>query len=105
MPNIGLTREVVVMSKTMDIEVVDIRKINGEGNTRAFADLKVGEGLVVKGFTVMLGKRGVFVNMPRKVTKDGKWFDVVTPANEIIKRQIEEKVLEAYDRETDGVKN
>lgn len=89
---------------TVGIEVVDIRKNNGEGNTRAFADLMIGETLLVKGFTVMLGKRGVFVNMPSKVTKDGKWFDMVTPANEAVKRQIEEKVLEAYDRETDGVK-
>lgn len=89
----------------LGVEVVDIRKINGEGNTRAFADLMIGEGLVVKGFTVMLGKRGVFVGMPRKAARDGKWFDMVTPVNETVKRQIEEKVLEAYDRETDGVKD
>lgn len=93
------------MAKTMDLEVVDIRKITGEGNTRAFADVKVGEGIIIKGFTVMLGKRGVFVNMPRKASKEGRWFDIVTPANEAVKREIEEKVLEAYDRETDGVKD
>ena len=92
------------MPRTMDLEVVDIRKINGEGNTRAFADVMIGGSVIVKGFTVMLGKRGVFVSMPRKASKDGRWFDMLTPVNETAKRELEEKVLEAYDRETDGVK-
>ncbi len=92
------------MPKTIDLEVVDIRKMTGEGNTRAFADIMVNGSIIVKGFTVMLGKRGVFVSMPSKPSKDGRWFDIVTPANEGVKREIEEKVLEAYDRETDGVK-
>ena len=92
------------MPKTMDLEVVDIRKINGEGNARAFADVMIGGSVIVKGFTVMLGKRGVFVSMPRKASKDGRWFDMLTPVNETAKRELEEKVLEAYDRETDWVK-
>ena len=92
------------MSKTTELEVVDIRKINGEGNARAFADVMIGGTVIVKGFTVMLGKRGVFVNMPRKASKDGRWFDILTPVNEMAKRELEDKVLEAYDRETDGVK-
>ena len=93
------------MTKTVDMEVVDVRKIIGEGNTRAFADLRVADCLIVKGFSVVLGKRGVFVSMPRKASRDGRWFDTVLPVSEEVKRQIEEKVLEAYDRETDGVKH
>ncbi len=91
--------------KTMDIEVVDIRKIVGDGNLKAFADVKFSNELVVKGFTVTNGKNGVFVSGPRKPGKDGRWFDILTPLNEVVKQEIEGKVLEAYDRETDGVKN
>ena len=90
--------------KTMEIEVVDIRKITGDGKLKAFADVKVGDCLVVKGFCVMEGKNGVFVSMPRKASKDGRWFDILEP-DESIKREIENKVLESYDRETDGVRN
>ena len=89
--------------KMIDIEVVDIRKITGDGKLKAFADVKVGDCLVVKGFCVMEGKNGIFVSMPRKASKDGRWFDVVEP-DESLKRELENKVLESYDRETDGVR-
>ena len=89
--------------KTIEIEVVDIRKILGDGKLKAFADVKVGDSLVIKGFCVMEGKNGIFVSMPRKASKDGRWFDVVEP-DESMKRLLEDKVMESYDRETDGVR-
>ncbi len=89
----------------LNVEVVDIRKFAGSGNLKALADLRFGEALIVKGFSVMQGKRGVFVSMPRRVSKDGKWFDMLTPTSEVFKGEIEEKVLEAYDREVDGVES
>ncbi len=85
----------------MGVEVVDIRKMIGDGNLKALANVRVGEGLVIKGFCVMQGKNGIFVTMPRKAAKDGRWFDIVE-ADEELKRQLEDKVLESYDRETDG---
>ena len=87
---------------TIDVEVVDIRKITGDGNLKAFADVKLGGRLVIKGFSVMQGKGGVFVSMPKKAGKDGRWFDILTP-NDDLKREFQDKVLEAYDKETDGV--
>lgn len=89
----------------LGIEVADIRKIEGDGNLKAFADVKVGDSLIIKGFSVMLGRRGVFVSMPRKAAKDGRWFDILTLTSDELKQEIEEKVLEAYDRETDGVRS
>ena len=88
---------------TIDVEVVDIRKITGDGNLKAFADVKLGGKLVIKGFTVTQGKGGVFVSMPRKAGKDGRWFDILTPLSDELKQEFQEKVLEAYDKETDGV--
>ena len=86
----------------IDVEVVDIRKITGDGSLKAFADVKLGGRLVIKGFSVMQGKGGVFVSMPKKAGKDGRWFDILTP-NDDLKREFQDKVLEAYDKETDGV--
>ena len=85
--------------KTIDIEVVEMRKIASDGNLKAFADVCVGGGLVIKGFCVMQGKQGVFVTMPRRAAKDGRWFDILE-AGEMLKRELQDKVLEAYDRET-----
>ena len=90
--------------KTVEVEVVDIRKITRDGNLKAFADVKVGGSLLIKGICIMNGKKGIFVSMPRKVTKDGRWLDVLEP-DEALRDEIEEKVMRSYDLETDGVKN
>jgi len=79
------------------VEVVDIRKITGDGNLKAIADLKIGDSIIIKGFSVLQGKHGVFVAMSRKAAKDGRWFDVLTPLNEEVKSEIETKILEAYE--------
>ena len=89
---------------SIGIEVVDIRKMTGDSKVKAMADVKFGECLIVKGFSVVEGKNGIFVSMPRRSTKDGNWFDIMTPLNEEFKAELQDKVLEAYDRETDGVK-
>ena len=91
------------MNTTMEIEVADIRKIVGDSKLRALADVRVADCLVIKGFCVFEGRNGVFVGMPKKAAKDGTWVDIVE-VNESLKRQIEMKVLESFDREIDGVK-
>jgi stage V sporulation protein G len=88
---------------SLDVEVVDVRKITGDGNLKAFADVKIGGNLIIKGFSVMQGKRGIFVSMPKKAGKDGRWFDILTPLDEGLKQELQDKVLEAYDKEADGV--
>ena len=87
--------------KTMEVEVVDIRKITGDGNLRAFADVKFGDALLVKGFSVMNGKSGLFVAMPRKASKDGRWLDILTFTNEATKNEVVDSILAAYDKEAD----
>ncbi len=84
--------------KTMtEVEIVDLRKLNGEGNLKAFADVKVGGNLIIRGFTVVQGKNGIFVSVPRKAGKDGKWYDQLEFTDEQVKREFQEKVLEAYE--------
>ncbi len=85
----------------MNIEVVDIRKIIGDGNLKAFADIKFGDAIMVKGFSILQGKKGVFVSMPRKAGKDGRWFEILTPLSEKVKQEIEDKLLVAYDQEVE----
>lgn len=85
----------------LEIEVVDIRKIITDGSLKAFADLKIGGSVIVKGFSVLNGKSGLFVTMPRKAGKDGRWLDILTPVNDEIKKEIEDKVLDAYEKESE----
>ena len=86
----------------MQVEVIDIRKTTTGSKFKAMADLKFNGVLVVKGFSVVDGKNGIFVSMPKKPSKDGRWFEIITPSDSL-KRDIEDLVLEAYDKETDGI--
>ena len=89
--------------KTMEIDVADMRKATGDGKLKAFADVRLAECLTIKGVRVFSGSNGLFVSMPSKAGKDGKWFEMVMP-DESLKREIENKVLESYDSEI-GAKN
>ena len=84
---------------TLDIEVVNLKKVSAMGNLKAFADVKLAGTLIIKGFSVMDGKNGLFASLPKQPSKDGKWLETLQPLNEPFKRQMLDKVLEAYDRE------
>ncbi len=77
------------------ISVSRILKMEGDSKLKAFVDLPI-SGIVVKGFGVVEGSKGLFVSMPRHQGKDGKWYNTVYPANRELKEQLDKVVLEAY---------
>lgn len=84
------------MSSLKECEVIAVRKLENAGHLKALIDIRVGGALVIRGCTVMDGKNGVFVTMPRKVGRDGQWTDVVAPSDEVIKAHYEEQILKAF---------
>lgn len=78
-----------------EISVSRIYRLEGESKLRAFADLCL-SGIVVKGFSVVDGSKGLFVSMPRHQGKDGKWYNTVYPTTKELKQQLSEAILEAY---------
>ena len=77
------------------ISVSRIFKLDTDSKLKAFADVSF-SGIVIKGFSVVNGEKGLFVSMPRHQGKDGKWRDTVTPSTKELKQQLVEVVLEAY---------
>ncbi|MDD5465774.1 MAG: SpoVG family protein [Candidatus Omnitrophica bacterium] len=77
------------------ISVSRIYKLDTDSKLKAFADVSF-SGVVIKGFSVVNGEKGLFVSMPRHQGKDGKWYDTVTPSTKELKQQLSEVVLEAY---------
>ena len=95
------TREENQMNAQIGFEVAGVRKLNGESKTKAFCDVSICGTLLVRGFTVIEGKNGPFVGMPRRQGKDGKWYETVTPLSDEVKVHLNEIVLEAY-RDSNG---
>lgn len=81
--------------ETNTISVSRIFKLDTDSKLKAFADVSF-SGIVIKGFSVVNGEKGLFVSMPRHQGKDGKWRDTVTPSTKELKQQLAEVVLEAY---------
>jgi DNA-binding cell septation regulator SpoVG len=77
------------------ISVSRIYKLDTDSKLKAFADVTF-SGVVIKGFSVVDGQKGLFVSMPRHQGKDGKWYDTVTTQTKELKQQLAEVVLEAY---------
>ena len=80
----------------MKIEVSRIRKLDGTGATKGFADITIEDSISILGLRVVEGKDGLFVTMPREEGKDGKWYSVVVFLKRDLKEEIERIVLEAY---------
>ncbi len=77
------------------IQVSRIYRFDGESKLKAFADVNLA-GIVVKGFSVVDGSKGLFVSMPRHQGKDGKWYNTVYPTTKELKEQLSQAVLTAY---------
>jgi stage V sporulation protein G len=77
------------------ISVSRIFKLDTDSKLKAFADVSF-SGIVIKGFSVISGEKGLFVSMPRHQGKDGKWYNTVTPSTKELKQQLSDVVLEAY---------
>ncbi|MDD5128796.1 MAG: SpoVG family protein [Candidatus Omnitrophica bacterium] len=78
------------------ISVSRICKLDGDSKLKAFVDVSI-SGIVIKGFSVVDGSKGLFVSMPRHQGKDGKWYNTVYPVTKELKQQLSKVVLEAYN--------
>lgn len=81
------------------VEVLRLRRLSGESNLKAFADVTFGGVFIVKGLRIVEGRNGLFVAMPSIKGKDGKWYDRAYPLTKEFRDMLNELVLEAYEKE------
>jgi stage V sporulation protein G len=79
---------------------VRIRKTKGDGATKAFAKVTIEDAFAIDDITVVDGKNGLFVQMPRKSYKqDGetKYKDVFHPVNAEARKELADAVMLAFN--------
>jgi stage V sporulation protein G len=86
------------MSKTEQLQISRVYRVDGESKLKAFVDVSLG-GLVVKGLRIMDGENGLFVSMPRHQGKDGRWYNTVYPTTKEVQQELTQLVLSAYREE------
>lgn len=83
----------------MKITDVRVKKVEGQNRLRAIVSITIDDVFVVHELRVIEGTNGLFVAMPSKQNKQGEFKDLAHPIDTNVRREIEQIVLEAYNKE------
>lgn len=82
------------------MKITEIRiALRDEEKLKAFASITFDESFVVRGLKIISGAQGYFVSMPSRKRKDGTYQDIAHPVNNDMRKEIEDKVLDAFETE------
>lgn len=76
-----------------DIKVFPVR----EEKLKAFVSIVLDECFMVNDIKVIKGKEGLFISMPSRRKRNGKFKDVAHPLNNETRQVMERRILAAYD--------
>jgi stage V sporulation protein G len=89
------------MIRISDVRIYPFETGGLGGRTRAFADITIDTGLLVKGLRVVEGASGgLFVAFPAQRGRDGRYHDLVVPLDAETREYIRTTVLDAFKRWT-----
>jgi DNA-binding cell septation regulator SpoVG len=71
---------------------------NSTSKTLAFFDVQTQDGIIIKGFRVVDGTKGLFISSPDERGKDGKFYEnVILPRD--MKENLQEMALNEYGKQ------
>ena len=82
----------------MAITDVRIKKVNDNTKVVAKASVTFDSAFVVHGFSIVNGKKGLFVSMPTFKCKDGEYIDIAHPITSDGRAAIIKKIMDAYNQ-------
>lgn len=78
---------------------------NSTNNVKAMASITFDNVFVVTGIRVVQGQNGLFTAMPSRKTASGEYKDVCFPVTGEFRKEINDKVIEAYNKEVGQSQN
>ncbi len=76
-----------------------------EEKLKAYVTITLDNCFIIRDLKVISGKKGMFVAMPSKKTRDGTFKDIAHPLNSETRQEMEEIILKAYEEELEKRKN
>jgi stage V sporulation protein G len=73
-----------------------------EEKLRAFVSIVFDSCFMVNDIKVIQGKDGLFISMPSRKKRNGKFKDVAHPLNNETRKMLENQILSEYDRVLSG---
>lgn len=82
----------------MSVQITDVRvrRVNGDGKTKALASITFEDEFVVHELRVVDGANGLFVAMPSRKNTRGQYRDIAHPIASRMRSYIQEAVLAQY---------
>ena len=83
--------------KITEIKIYPFDLGSSKSLLRAYADVVLDSLVLIKGFRVLASKSGgIFIGMPSKMGKDGKYYDQVEFKTEEFQSLLRNRILKAY---------
>jgi stage V sporulation protein G len=81
------------------MKIVRMNKLqnSGSGKTLAFFDIETSDGIIIKGFRLVDGAKGMFISSPDEKGKDGKYYEKVTLPKEM-KESLEQLAISEFNK-------
>lgn len=70
---------------------------SGTSNTKAFIDLTVDDTLVIRGLTLVEGKKGLFLSFPSTKGKDEKYYNSIYSLDKEWTKQLQDACIRKYN--------
>ncbi|MDT3697304.1 MAG: septation protein SpoVG family protein [Ignavibacterium sp.] len=71
----------------------------GTSKTLAFFDIQLDNEIIIKGFRIINGSKGLFISAPDEKGKDGKFHETVILPKEM-KSDLEKIALDEYNKQS-----
>lgn len=78
---------------------------SAKGSTKAFIELKLDNVLIVKGLSLVEGKKGLFLSYPSSKGKDGKYYNTVYSLDKEWGEKLENVCIKKYKKLKDADSN
>lgn len=83
----------------MQITSVNVRKVEKEGSRmKGIASVVLENSFAVHDIRVIEGDNGMFIAMPSRKTATGGYRDIAHPINPDMRKELQDVILEAYDK-------
>jgi len=79
----------------VEITEVVVRPVTDE-RLKAYVSMTLDNALVIKDIKIVDGKNGLFVSMPSRRRKNGKYQDIAHPINMDFRKELEERIFAEY---------
>lgn len=76
---------------------ITCKAYSGSSKTKAFIDLKLDDTLVIKGLTLVEGRKGLFLSFPSTKGKDGKYYNSIYSLDKEWTQLLQDKCIKKYN--------